>query len=318
MTPKRSEVLPKGPVLLDGGVGTEISRRGYEERHPSIGPANALLTDPTLVQSVHEDYLRAGADIITTSTYSTPRDRLEEVGLTGQVEAINRRAGQLAEQARQETGNDALIAGSLPPIRGSYRPDWVGDRDELEPQYREQAQLLAPYVDLFLCETMSRVREAQAALAGAEATELPVLVSYTIPDTPAGNAEEPSLRSGEPLSEAVQALADHRAEGVLLNCSIPERITAAMPFLRDATERPIGGYANAFTGIPEGWNEKTDATPDRREDLGPEAYGAHAQEWIASGAQIVGGCCEVGPAHIAHLREIIDRAADARGAGSEA
>lgn len=313
-----ADVLPEGTVLLDGGVGIEIDDRGFEDRFPTIGPANALLTDPDLVQAVHEDYLRAGADIITTNTYSTPRERLEEAGLSGRVEEIHHLAGQLAEKARDAVGRSALIAGSLPPTRGSYRPGRVGDEEELRPQYSEQTQNLAPHVDLFLCETMSRVREARAAALGAASAGKPVLVSYTLADNPQGTEEVPPLRSGESLKEAVQALSDLPTDGILLNCSFPESLTAAMPWLRDYTDVPIGGYANAFTGIPEEWDEKTDPNPKRREDLGPEEYEEHVQEWVADGARIVGGCCEVGPEHISHLRGVIGRPARSRSLGPSA
>lgn len=309
MTNELSEVLPEGLVLLDGGVGTEITRQGIEERYPTIGPANALLTAPDLVQSTHESYLRAGADIITTSTYSTPRERLAEAGIPEQVETVNRRAGRLAEKARDRVDGEALIAGSLPPIRGSYRPDLVGDVQELTPQYQEQAHLLGPHVDFFLCETMSRVKEARAAVLGAASAEKPVLVSYTITDAPNEEEHAPSLRSGESLNEAVRALSDLPVSGILLNCSLPEHITETIPHLRKHTEMPIGGYANAFKNIPEGWYEKTDPNPDTREDLGPEEYAEHARAWIADGARIVGGCCEVGPEHIAHLRDVVDNPA---------
>lgn len=312
MTTEISTVLSEGYTLLDGGVGEELSRRGMEEQHPSLGSANALLTDPDLVQAVHEDYLRAGADVITTNTYATPRERLEEAGLNDQVERVNRLAGELAERARETVGRDALIAGSLPPIRGSYRPDLVGTPEAIEPQYREQASLLAPYVDLFLCETMSTIQEAYAAAAGAASTDMPVLVSYTIADENVGDDSVRPLRSGESLDEAIEAVSDLPVDGVLLNCSFPESITATMSSLRALTDRPIGGYANAFTGIPEGWNEKTDPSPEGREDLGPEAYATHVRQWIDDGAQIVGGCCRVGPEHIERLRPLVDEAATVR------
>lgn len=268
--------------------------------------ANALLTNPELVQSVHEDYLRAGADIITTNTYATPRERLEEAGLGDQVEEMNRQAGTLAERARENVNPDALIAGSIPPIRGSYRPDLVGRFEEIEPQYREQAQLLAPHVDLFLCETMSTPEEARAAATGAASAERPVLVSYTIADEQPDDEGAPLLRNGASLANAVDALSDLSVSGILLNCSFPESISAALPVLRQETDLPIGAYANAFTGIPKEWNEKEGTMPNAREDLSPQAYAAHVRQWLDDGAQIVGGCCEVGPEHIEHLRTVVD------------
>jgi S-methylmethionine-dependent homocysteine/selenocysteine methylase len=222
-------------------------------------------------------------------------------------------------------GREALIAGSLPPIRGSYRPDLVGAAEEIEPQYREQAGYLAPYVDLFLCETMSTPQEARAALRGAASAGRPALVSYTIAEPPGDRGPEdtePCLRNGLPLEEAVEGLSDLfeeeiPIEGILLNCSSPESISAAVPVLRELTDRPIGAYANAFTRIPEGFDERADALdpggrPKQRGDLGPEAYRVHVEGWLSAGADIVGGCCEVGPDHIAALRAAVDEAANSR------
>lgn len=278
------------------------------DREKSLWSANALLEDPELVQDVHEDYLRAGADIITTNTYATPPERLKRAGLEGQVETLNQRAGILAERAREAVGRDALIAGSLPPIRGSYRPDRVGTFEEIEPQYREQAQYLASHVDLFLCETMSTPEEARAAVTGAASTEIPVFVSYTIADQKVESEEIPFLRNGQPLKEAIEALSDLPVEGVLLNCSSPERISAAVPTLRNHTDLPTGAYANAFIEIPDEWDEHAGDMPQKRDDLDPESYAEYVQQWLREGVQIVGGCCEVGPEHIAYLRTLLDNA----------
>ena len=309
--------LSRGPLLLDGGLGQELLHRGMPDTEPSLWSANALTEAPHLVQEIHEDYLRAGADVITTNTYATAPERLAEAGLGSRVEELNRKAGRLAERARETVGRGAFIAGSLPPIRGSYRPDLVGEAGEIEPQYREQAGYLAPHVDFFLCETMSTPGEAWAAARGAESTGLPVLVAYTIADPSAPGDVEPRLRNGQPLEEAVAALSGLPVEGILLNCSFPESISAALPVLRELTNRPVGAYANAFTHIPDGFDEREDALdpgarPGQREDLGPEAYRTHVEDWLSAGADIVGGCCEVGPDHIAHLRAAVDDAAGSR------
>ncbi len=309
--------LADGPLLLDGGLGQELLHRGMPDSKPSLWSANALTEAPDLVQEVHEDYLRAGADVITTNTYATPPERLAEAGLEGRAEELNHSAGRLAERAREAVGRDALIAGSLPPIRGSYRPDRVGTADEIEPQYREQADYLSPHVDLFLCETMSTPDEARAAVRGAAATGLPVLVAYTIADPSSPTDTEPRLRNDQSLEEAVEALSDLPVEGILLNCSYPESISAAVPVLRGLTERAVGAYANAFTHIPDGFDEHTevldpDGRPKQREDLDPDAYQAHVEDWLSAGADIVGGCCEVGPDHIARLRTTVDNAASRR------
>jgi S-methylmethionine-dependent homocysteine/selenocysteine methylase len=312
-----SDLFTDGPLLLDGGMGQELLRRGMPDAEPSLWSANALLEAPDLVQAVHEDFLRAGADILTTNTYATPPERLQKAGLGDQVETLNAEAGRLAERAREAVGRDALIAGSLPPIRGSYRPDRVGEQDVIEPQYRKQAEYLAPHVDVFLCETMSTPDEAQAAVRGAASTGLPVMVAYTIADPASPTDTEPCLRNGQSLAEAAEALSELPVEAILLNCSLPESIVAALPELRAQTGCAVGAYANAFRDIPDDFDEEADAMDatealGRREDLHPESYAEHGERWIRQGALIVGGCCEVGPDHIARLRTVVDDARASR------
>ena len=114
------------------------------------------------------------------------------------------------------------------------------------------------------------------------------------------------LRSGETMIDAAAMLADLPVSGFLVNCSAPESITAAMPELAALGPWPVGGYANGFVAIPANWLYlEGDPLPDARTDLGPDAYAAYVSRWIAAGARLVGGCCEVGPAHIARLREML-------------
>jgi len=282
-------------------MGQELINRGASG-HGALWSAGALLESPQTVLDIHLDYIAAGADIITTNTYSATRPVLGEAGLEGRFEELNRLACALAAQARERSGRPVRIAGSLPPYRESYRPDLVGPFGEIEPLYREQALLLAPHVDLILCETMSSAEEARAAASGAAAAGKPVWVSWTIADE-----GPPALRSGETIPQAFRALEGLGVGALLLNCSPPEAIAEAMPVLAGLTDAPTGAYANAFTPIPPLWEHRSDADlPPPRTDLDPETYAAFAERWIADGARIVGGCCEVGPAHIARLRALID------------
>jgi len=169
-------------------------------------------------------------------------------------------------------------------------------------EYRRIAALQAPYVDLFLCETMSTAQEARAAATAAAETGKPVWVSWSLMDT------GPWLRSAERISTAYAALAGLPVTAVLVNCCPPESITTAMPDLV-ATGLPAGGYANGFTAIPATFLPgKTRAQLETRRDLDADAYAAFALGWIEAGAGIVGGCCEVGPGHIARMRAAIEDA----------
>jgi S-methylmethionine-dependent homocysteine/selenocysteine methylase len=258
------------------------------------------MNEPDLVQAVHEDYLRAGAMVITLNTYSTTPTRFARFGTSDQFVPLQRRAMDLARAARDAVGTDAAIAGCLPPLVGSYNPQLLPDYDTLLAEYRQIAGIEAEHVDLFLCETLSKADEARAAAVAAAETGRPVWVAWTLSETLAGDGSV-RLRSGETIDQAIAALDGVEVQAHLLNCCPPETITAGMPDLARGG-RPYGGYANGFTPIPDGFVLGT--TVDmlgRRTDLGPAAYADHAIGWVDAGASIVGGCCETGPAHIAEI-----------------
>ncbi len=291
------------PLLLDGGMGRELRRRGVPILD-TIWSANALVVAPHTVREVHLDYIAAGADVITTNTYGIIRGELAKEGIEERYGELNRMAGDLARQAREEGGRDVAIAGSLPPLRGSYRPDLVGPLAEILPQYREQVELLAPYVDVFLCETMSSAAEGFAAATAAAESGKPVWVSWTLAEDQSGN-----LRSGESVRQAAAAIAHLPVAAYLANCCAPESIAAAMPALAALGRGPVGGYANAFRPVPADWVMDRDGLLPLREDLDPEEYAGHVAHWHADGARIVGGCCGTGPEHIARLRRMMEEAA---------
>jgi S-methylmethionine-dependent homocysteine/selenocysteine methylase len=295
--------LPDRPILLDGGMGRELRSRGVNIL-AAIWSATGLISAPEIVRQIHQDYICAGADIITTNTYGIIRSSLAKEGLEDQFEALNVLACTLARQARQKSETPVLIAGSLPPLAGSYRPDLVGESEDLLPLYLEQAELLAPYVDLILCETMSSAAEGRAAALAACQTGKPVWVAWTLHEDQSGN-----LRSGETISLAAEFLSDLPISGILVNCCAPESIANALPQLIAAGADYIGGYANTFQPIPKDWkldgDKQTDGLLDLRSDLDPASYAEHVGRWLQAGATVVGGCCGTGPAHIAKIKELL-------------
>ena len=296
--------FPNKPVLLDGGLGRELRFRGVAVP-TTIWSAGVLMTDPAVVHQIHLDYIAAGADIITTNTYGIIRSELAKEGIEDRFAELNTLACDLARKARDDASRRVMIAGSLPPLGGSFRPDLVGPSHKIETLYAEQAALLAPHVDLLLCETMSSAAEGHAAAKAACATGRPVWVAWTLHEDQSGN-----LRSGESIADAGQALQDLSVHGMLVNCCAPESVTRAMPSLVATDTEWIGGYANTFTPIPEDWEldgeKETDGLLTLRSDLDPESYAAHVMEWLKTGATVVGGCCGTRPSHIAKIRSIID------------
>lgn len=292
--------LPDEFVLLDGGMGQELINRNASGQGV-LWSAKALFDAPEAVQAVHEDYILAGADVITTNSYACIRNNFEPQGVAHRLGEMNRLAAELAQRARDNCGKPVMIAGSMGPQYGSYRPDLVGDYQETEALYREQAEYLAPHVDFFICETLSCLLEAKAAVVAARSTGKPVWLSWSIEDSGAAN-----LRSGESIREAWDDIAGSGVSAVLLNCSPPEAISKVLPELIAMCDLPVGAYANAFTPIPEKWDfHGNQSIPPSREDVTPNAYAEHAAAWKAAGARIIGGCCEVGPAHIDKLHQTL-------------
>jgi homocysteine S-methyltransferase len=251
-----------------------------------------MIDHPGLVAEVHADYRAAGATVHTTNSYAVHRDRLEGTGYEDQFVA-------LIAAALEEAQGMGRIAGSIGPLIASYRPDIHPAHDIAVPLYAEVATLLAPGVDLLICETVASVAHARAVLAATLPLGKPVWLSVTIDDEDGSR-----LRSGEPVAE-VLAVANG-ASALLANCSAPEAMAAALDALGQG-DLPFGAYANGFTQITKDFlkNKPTVDSLSARRDLGPDAYADFALGWIDRGATIVGGCCEVGPAHIARLAQAI-------------
>ena len=205
-----------------------------------------------------------------------------------------RRLARRRPRARR-SGQPVRIAGCLPPLVGSYRPDLTPPEDECLAHYRRIVAAQADRVDLFLCETMLSAAEARAATVAARESGKPVWTALSVND-----ADGALLRSGEGVAEAAQAAVVAGADAVLINCSSPEAVATAMPLLAGVGV-PFGGYANGFVSIGALQPGGTVDVLEAREDLDPESYAGHAMGWVAAGAVIVGGCCEIGPGHIAAI-----------------
>ena len=289
-------------VLLDGGMGQELVRRSSRPAHPQWA-AHVLREEPEIVEGLHADYLRAGARVITLNSYSTTPSRFRAFNVMDQFAPLQRRAVDLAHGARDQVGVEARIAGCLPPLTGSYRPESAPPYAAMLDEYREIVEHQSDHVDFFLCETLSKGEEGKAAATAANEAGKPAWVSWCLAE------DDPTrLRSGETIAEAFALLEGLNVAAMLVNCCPPERITAAMPELV-ITNLPTGGYANGFTTIPREFvlGETVDML-GARTDLDPEAYARHAMGWVAAGARVIGGCCETGPAHIARIAERLGEA----------
>ncbi|WP_411889045.1 homocysteine S-methyltransferase family protein [Yoonia sp. SDW83-1] len=287
-----------GITLMDGGMGQELIHRAGDAPTP-LWSTQVMVDHPGMVADVHRDYVAAGASVHVTNTYAIHRDRLAGSGLEEQFAALHMAA---VAETRTACAGHGRIAGSIGPLIASYRPDIHPAHDVAVPLYAEVAQILGPEVDLLICETIASVDHARAVLEGALTAGKPVWLSMTVDDE-----DGTRLRSGEKLADVLPIA--EGASALLANCAAPEAMAAAVAALAEG-DLPFGAYANGFQQITKDFlkDKPTVDSLSARRDLGPEAYADFALGWIAQGATIVGGCCEVGPAHIRRLAEVIREA----------
>lgn len=290
-------------TLLDGGLGRELERSGAPFRRPEWS-ALALMEGPEYVTNAHRAFADSGADVITTNTYAIVPFHIGEARFTHDGKRLTALAAQLARDVANP--RDLLTAGCLPPVFGSYRPD-LFDAARAPNIYDVLIQQQADYVDFWLAETIGCTREAAIIVERARAiAPKPIWLAFTLADDLDDENGVPRLRSGESVEQALHLAEQMGADALLFNCSQMERmapalqiISAAKPALR------FGAYANNFEPVA-GSVEVNSETVSLRKDVTTEDYVSAVQEWLDLGATIVGGCCGIGPEHIAAIRTLID------------
>jgi len=286
-------------TLLDGSIGQELVKRAGDSP-TSLWSTAVMIARPGLAAEVHGDYFAAGATIVSTNSYPIHRDRLARAGIEDQFGALMECALSEAEAARSAHGG-GRIAGTLGPLGASYRPDICPAPSIAAPLYAEIAQIMRTRVDLLLIESAASVDQAAGALLGcanaALPDDMPVWLSVTVMDD-----DGTRLRSGEDLHDLAPLIAQFSPDAVLINCTRPEAVGPGLIILREFGQ-PFGAYANGFDHITAAFLKDTPTVDalEARHDLTPALYADFAMSWVAQGATIVGGCCEVGPAHIKEL-----------------
>lgn len=291
----RSKLIDRNPILMDGAMGTELQRRGVRTDLP-LWSAGALDTSPEVIEKIHFDYIEAGAEIISTNTFRTNSRTFLKGALPDRSRELTLIACTLASAARTKSGrSNVIIAGSMAPLEDCYRPDLVDSKDKLDKEHQDTAlNLAAGGVDIILVETMNCIREAQAALAAASTTGLPVAVSFVCDST--GN-----LLSGESLSDACLVAQEYNPLFIGTNCAPLDKIDNSLEALLTSTKTPIAVYANG-DGQPDdaqGWKFNIEKGKDR--------YFQAAKAWAAKGALLIGGCCGTTPDYIGNLSRTFNR-----------
>ena len=220
--------------LLDGGMGRELKKR-LPNFDPILWSATGLIEDPEAVINVHCDYINAGSTIITTNNYTVVPSILQQVNRSAELRSLTQLAGKLAQSAVKRTGQAIKVAGSIPPLASSYRPDLVVDQSIGIKSYTAIAQSLLPYIDVFLCESMSSIQEAIMAVTALQPFNKPIWVSFILDDH-----SPDQLLSKDKVHQITTQLAPFNYDAVLFNCAQPYTISQGLALLEtDKLNSPI-------------------------------------------------------------------------------
>ncbi|MGB0936272.1 MAG: homocysteine S-methyltransferase family protein [Colwellia sp.] len=284
--------------ILDGGLGRELERIGAPFSQPHWS-ADALINAPKYVYQAHQNFIDAGAEIIMTNTYACVPFHLGDELYNARGKELAALATKIAFEVKQEAlknGNEVIIAGSIPPASGSYRPD-LFKASLTKKVWSDLKEVQQDYVDIWVIETLSSIKELTTAIELFQHDPKPVYYSFTLDDK---SEATPKLRSGELLQDTIQHCIDNNISRIMFNCCIPEVILNAIKCAKSiAPLIEIGAYANAFNPLKS--NHEANGTISKIRDISEQAYVDFAISWHNAGATIIGGCCGITPNHIAQL-----------------
>jgi methionine synthase I (cobalamin-dependent)/5,10-methylenetetrahydrofolate reductase len=286
--------LERGAVLADGAMGSQIYARGisYERCYDELN-----LTEPALIQRIHRDYIRAGAELIETNTFGANRYKLAPFGLEDRVRDINFRAVKLAREAREECGEPVFLAGAIGPLGHSLAPVGTVTPAEAHEAFREQAEaLLEAGADLFVLETFGDLEELQEAIKAVQnVCELPIVAQVSLTD-------EGQMLAGQSPADVARMLASHRVDVIGVNCGVGPQSTLdavrqmALPLFAHLSAMPNAGAPSRLEGRYLYFST-------------PEYFAEYARHFVGAGVRLIGGCCGTTPAHVAAMRQALTEGA---------
>ncbi len=285
--------------ILDGGMGQELLARGMEP-NGTLWSANALLNKKyhQLLLDTHLDFVKAGAEVIVTNTFTTRKIRLRDNNVENEFEYLNNKAGEIAQKVKKIYPN-ILIAGGLPPQFLTYEAD-TRSENEIKNDFHSQAKILNPYVDFFYLDVLSSIREFKIAIESIKEFNKPYLIGAHI-------SEGTKLPSGEKITEIISKINHNKLLGMILACISPENYDLNLKEIKNLNI-PFGFKLNAFIktnpkpNYTGAYKQSKTGNPNeflgQRKDLTPDKIAEFAKKFKDAGATILGGCCEIRPKHI--------------------
>ena len=292
-------------VMIDGGTGTEVERRGVPQLVNAWNSGGAL-SHPDIVRDIHKDYISHGAEIVISNTFATSRNLMEDAGVVDLFPDYNRRGVELACEAREAMGKpDVLVAGGISHWSFSGR---LPSLDELRDGAAEQAKIMRQAgADLIMLEMMISIPRMLAVLEGAKTSGLPIWVGFSCaPDSngtmclQAGDTDANGVvkaGSGETLVDAIAALDHQQVDLLNIMHTDVTHIDACLDIVEAHWHGLVGVYAHSGQFIDNQWIfEGT---------ISPQAFAAASQRWLRRNLQIIGGCCGIRPDHMAAVADVV-------------
>ena len=294
--------------ILDGGMGQELLARGLISKG-TLWSTSALLDEKfhQLIIDVHLSFINAGADVIVTNNFSSRKIRLIENKVQDQFKYVNKKACELANKAREISKDDILVAGSLPPQNGTYVVD-EREKTLIKKDFKEQAEIIKPYVDFFYLDVITSAKEIEAACEVTEKMNMPILVGLHL-------KKNGKIASGESITEIVKKYRTNNWIGLIGACvsleiienSSNEMANLNIPFGFKANlwniEEPLPVHKFNRSKFNEVGKNPND-TMGKREEITNEVFYKFAKKIKEKGASILGGCCNINPGHIKSISSL--------------
>ncbi len=292
--------------ILDGGMGQELLTRGMQPQG-TLWSATALLEEKyhKLLYDTHIDFIKAGAEVIVTTTFASRKVRLRENKVEEKFEYLNKKAGEIAEKTK-DSYPDVLVAGGLPPQNSTYKAD-KRSKDEISEDFYNHAKLLNPYIDFFYLDVISSIKEFEIAINCIDEFKKPYLIGAHI-------SEGKTMPSGEKISDIIKNQKYRNLLGIMLSCVSPENFQLNLEEIKNLGV-PFGFKLNAyvktnpFPKYEENQKNKGSLNPKEflgiRKELTPIKMARFAKKFKNEGATILGGCCETSPAHIKEISKLV-------------